>query len=224
MSTLLHVITPGEVYVPGGTETAVDLYCLDPNRDYVKVLNKIEKVYGKILGTDPVLQMIEVIVYEPGLLVLTKITNACSTEITYVTEYLNDVIQSAICCLATPPVAPSPDGPIANRAWNFGSSVTDPYVDLSGGTDTIVYDQNGNSVSGAFSVDIDTTGYEEDLFFVFREKKEQPNRHHYFNSDVIRGAIPDSIFRATFEVGAYHYTITRVAATLDQNYHTKFTS
>lgn len=218
-------MNPAEPYVPGGTETPIDLFCADPNRNGAKVLAKIERVVVHITDTDPNLVFVEVTDWGPNRMVLTKITNPCTTEVNYVTEYFVDVQKAAECCLADVP-APSPDPPTpgVTREWQFGASAVDPYADLSTGTDEIDYTVIGESAPGAMSVLVDTTAFEEDLFFVLREDKDQPSRNHYFNSDVIYGNIPDSVWRQTFVNGDYQYTITRVAATLDQNFTTTFTT
>lgn len=217
-------MNPGEPYVVGGTEIALDLFCADPNRNGAKVLCKIEKVIVHITDTDPVLVFEEVTDWGADRLVLTKITNPCTTAINYVTEYVVNVQKAAECCLANVPAPPTPPDPEDNPVWGFGSTNVDPYADLSSGTDTIDYTVTGSSDPGARTVQVDTTGFEEDLFFVLREDADQPERNHYFNSDVIYGNIPDSIWRQTFVNGAHQYTITRVAATLDQNFKTTFTT
>lgn len=225
MPTTLHVMNPAEPYVAGGTETPIDLFCADPNRNGAKVLATIERVVVHVTDTDPNLIFFEVTDWGPDRLVLTKITNPCTTEINYVTEYVVDVQKAAECCLATPPApAPDPSPSPETLEWQFGASADDPYADLSTGTDEIDYTVTGQYAPGAMSVQVDTAAFEEDLFFVLREPKDQPNRNHYFNSDVIYGNIPDSIWRQTFVNGLYQYTITRVAATLDQNYQTTFTT
>ncbi len=225
MPTTLHVMNPGEPDVAGGTETPIDLFCADPNRNGAKVLATIERVVVHVTDTAPNLVFVEVTDWGPDRMVLTKITNPCTTEVNYVTEYVVDVQKSAECCLAVPP-APSPDPPtpVDTIEWSFGATNVDPYADLSTGTDTIDYTVTGESAPGAMSVLVDTTSFEEDLFFVLREAADQPNRNHYFNSDVIYGNIPDSVWRQTFVYGLYQYTITRVAATLDQNFTTTFTT
>lgn len=226
MPTTLHIQRPGEAYIDGGTEAEVELSCIDINNHNHKVLAKIETITVRVDSFDPFV-FEQVFSREPGLdyVVLTRITSRCAdATVTLAMERAIDIQKAAECCLDTVPAFP-PTPPASNlRAWDFGAIETDPYDDLLVGTDDVDYTQNGESEPGAFAVQVDTTGFEEDFFFVLRELAAQPDRNHYFNGPNVYGTIPDLIWRESFVVGLYKYTITRVAATFDQNYLTNFTS
>ncbi len=226
MSTLLHTQTPGENFVEGGTPEQVELSCIDINNQNHKVLAKIEQITVRVDNLEPFV-FEQVFSREVGLeyMVLTRITSQCAdATVTYAMERAIDIQKAAECCLETVPPFP-PEAPVSTlRAWDFGSIAADPYEDLILGIDNVVYTENGESEAGAFNVQVDTTEFEEDLFFVLRELADQPDRNHYFNGPNVYGSIPDLIWRESFVNGIYKYTITRVAATFDQNYLTNFTS
>jgi len=99
--------------------------------------------------------------------------------------------------------------------WWFGD--TDPFPDLSGGSDTLDYQITQNITHNAPIV-IDysgQTGAENNQFNVLRYPNTENDKTTWINTGFNQGNIPDSVMHAILNINGFKYVISRNAMNLD---------
>lgn len=106
MQKTLDLIAPADTYIEGGTQTDIDLNCIN---DAGKILPvKLSSVIIRIITTDPLTfeiltqlgedQFFGVNEDESIILPATKIYNPCTEQTVYVLNYINDIAPFIVCC------------------------------------------------------------------------------------------------------------------------------
>lgn len=124
MTTLLHVIYPAATYVVGGTPGAVVTMCTSGGNN---IKSTFESVIIRLQTGIPPFNVEEITVLGPGddfgvnVLAVTKITDRCTGDITYVAEYLPDALALSVCCgvLVPPESCGAPTGLGIDGYWNY---------------------------------------------------------------------------------------------------------